>query len=279
MFKNFTRHLVALFASLGIALPAAASTFSTDYTDLWGTQSPNESGWGLNLIQQGDVIFATMFVYGADNSDRWFVASDLSSSNGTTWTATLYQTRGPYFGAASFDPNSVTRINVGTMTLNFTGPNSGVLQYSANGVNVTKNISRFSLRGNNLSGNYLGGMTAKCSNGDDISIFHALTVSQSSAQIGASVSLVVDFFNFSGIQSQCRFNGSYGITGRLNSVSGTYNCTYGTTPGNNGSFTISRIEASRTGFSGVLTASDNFCTGGMTGWFGGVKDALYSLPP
>ena len=278
MSKNFKRHLVALFASLGIALPAAASTFSTDYTDLWGTQSPNENGWGINLIQQGDVIFATMFVYAADNSAHWYSASDLSSSDGTTWTATLYETRGPYFGAASFDPTSVTRMPVGTMTLTFTGPNGGVLQYSVNGANVTKNISRFSLRGNNLSGNYLGGMTAKCANGDDISIFHQLTVSQSGAQIGASVTLVVDFYNFSGIQSQCRFNGSYGVTGRLNSVSGNYNCTYGTTPGNTGTFTISRIEATRNGFSGVLTAQDNFCTGGMTGYFGGVKDAFYSLP-
>ena len=124
----------------------------------------------------------------------------------------------------------------------------------------------------------MGGMTAKCGNGDDISIFQALTVSQSSAQIGASVTMTVDFYNFSGIQSRCIFNGSYGVTGRLNSVSGNYSCTYGTTPGNNGSFTISRIEATRNGFSGVLTATDNFCTGGMTGCFGGVKDAFYSLP-
>ena len=88
-------------------------------------------------------------MYGADNSARWYSASELAPSGGgtTTWTGALYESRGPYFGAATFDPGSVTRPPVGSMTLNFTGPNSAVLQYTVNGANVTKNISRFSLRG------------------------------------------------------------------------------------------------------------------------------------
>ena len=49
----------AFLAALAV-LPAQATTYSTDYTDLW--YNPNESGWGLNLIQQYQTMFGTLFV-------------------------------------------------------------------------------------------------------------------------------------------------------------------------------------------------------------------------
>ena len=56
------RYLQCLLVSIAaaLALPAAATTHSTDYTDLW--YLPAESGWGINIIQQYDTVFATMFV-------------------------------------------------------------------------------------------------------------------------------------------------------------------------------------------------------------------------
>ena len=80
-------------------MPAAnAATFSVDHTDLWF--SPSESGWGVNLVQQGNVLFATLFVYGSDETPRWYVASDLESADGVNFSGTLYRATGPYFGAA-----------------------------------------------------------------------------------------------------------------------------------------------------------------------------------
>src|SRR6185369_9779242 len=40
--------------------------------DLWFP--PNEGGWGLNLIEQGDTAFATLFVYDAQNRPHWYSA-------------------------------------------------------------------------------------------------------------------------------------------------------------------------------------------------------------
>src|SRR6202011_3514735 len=117
---------------------------------------------------------------------RWYSASDLSSSNGgTTWTTTLAQTTGPYFGAAWSGSAQATA--VGTITINFTGPNNGTLSYTVNGVSVTKNIQRFSLRANDISGNYLGGAIAKCANGSNILIFDVLTVTQNATSIQMNV--------------------------------------------------------------------------------------------
>src|SRR5262249_32679112 len=42
-------------------------TQATNYTDLWWAKPPaSESGWGVNLNHEGDIIFATWFTYDLD---------------------------------------------------------------------------------------------------------------------------------------------------------------------------------------------------------------------
>src|SRR5258708_78203 len=242
-------------AGLGLSLPAAATTYSAiDYTDLWGTTAPLENGWGINLIQQNNVIFGTMFVYGPDGTARWYSASDLTSSNGgTTWTTTLAQTTGPYFGAAWTGNAQATA--VGTITINFNGPNSGTLSYTVNGVPVTKNITRFSLRANDLTGHYLGGALAKCADGSGILIFDTLKVTQSATSILMNVVWNVT----ATVIGNCDFNGTYTTQGRLAAVSGNFSCTYSTNAsGNVGTFSVSNIESSQHAFSAPSSATDQF---------------------
>src|SRR5829696_5796423 len=78
MKTSFRLYVAAFLAAFGFSLPASATTFSVDYTDLWLV--PSEAGWGLNLIHQGDTLFASLFVYGADKSPRWYFASSLTGS-------------------------------------------------------------------------------------------------------------------------------------------------------------------------------------------------------
>ncbi len=243
-----------------------AATGGTLY--LWGTTAPLENGWGINLIQQNNVIFGTMFVYGPDGTARWYSASDLSSSNGgTTWTTTLAQTTGPYFGAAWTGNAQATA--VGTITINFNGPNSGTLSYTVNGVPVTKNITRFSLRANDLTGHYLGGALAKCADGSGILIFDTLKVTQSATSILMNVVWNVT----ATVIGNCDFNGTYTTQGRLAAVSGNFSCTYSNNAsGNVGTFSVSNIESSQHGFSGAFSATDQFCS--MNGHFGGLKDVF-----
>jgi len=63
---GFLRSLAAVFAlSFALIRPAAA----TDYTDIWW--NPSESGWGVNIAQNGNFIFATFFVYAPGNAPTW----------------------------------------------------------------------------------------------------------------------------------------------------------------------------------------------------------------
>jgi hypothetical protein len=262
--KTFRLYAAAVLAALGFSLPASATTFGTDYTDLWW--NPAENGWGVNLIQQYETIFATLFVYGADNSARWYVASDLRGGQ-NSFTGTLYQTNGPAF-SAPWTANA-TPTPVGSMTLTFSGPNSGTLSYVVNGAGVTKTIQRQTFRANNLAGNYIGGMTATafgCGNPADNGF--ALITGLLEVRHSGNVSMRVDFRNAAGTAAVCTFTGPFAPTGRLGSISGTYSCTLGST----GTFTMNQVDVSRNGFSATFTGSDQFCN--YNGFFGGVKDVL-----
>src|SRR4051812_21294635 len=110
----FFRRLVAVLAST-LALSAAASTtFSTDYTDLWIT--PNESGHGMYIVQQGNTMFVTIFVYGGDTLPRWYFASSVTPVNGSTtsWSGGLYRSQGSSF-AAPWNPSAFTIFQSGTL--------------------------------------------------------------------------------------------------------------------------------------------------------------------
>ena len=85
--------------------------------------------------------------------------------------------------------------------------------------------------------------------------------------------MIVDFYNAQQVQSRCTFTGAFNQQGNIASISGGFSCVYGSTPGNVGSYSITEIVMSQTGFSGKFTGSDNFCSS-HSGYFGGVKDVI-----
>jgi hypothetical protein len=129
--------------------------------DLWFP--PNEAGWGLNLIEQGDTAFATLFVYDAQNRPHWYSASQLSaggSGGRPSWSGNLEETTGPYFGGP-FDASRVTRRTVGTMAFTLQENGDLSLTYNVNGVTVVKTLKRFAFRKNDLSGSYQGSVVMR----------------------------------------------------------------------------------------------------------------------
>jgi len=273
MITSFARRLAALLAFLGAAFSASATSTGADYTDIWWA-GQSESGWGVNMIEQGTTIFATFFVYGADQSARWFTAT-IDSGGGTSFTGPLYQTTGPYYGGA-FNSNAVTVTQVGTMTVNFASAYAGSLSYTVNGVTVNKSIVRQSFKNNNLAGTYMGGMAASgsnCHNGvtNGPSFMNGAVVV---TQNGQSVSMVVTFYSDAGNLTQCTFNGSLAAQGVLGQIAnGSFSCVANVngvnTASNAGSFNLDNMTMTQSGFHGIFTGSDQYCS--YNGWFGGVK--------
>ena len=274
MTTTLKRFAAAAVTALGFCLPASATSYSTDFTDLWYV-GENESGWGINFIQQAEVIFATMFVYGQDNTPRWYVASNLSPASGstTTFTGQLFRTTGPFFGGA-WTANA-TPTPVGSMTVAFSSPTTATLTYSVDGTTVTKNIQRQTWRVNNIGGNYLGGITAMGSNCNPSSSNGAILIfgNLSITQTGSALSMRINFFSNTGAASICNLSGNMTQAGKLGAVSGgQFSCTFNSQPGNQGTFNLSAIDVTTNGLTATFTGQDQFCT--YNGRFGGVRDVL-----
>ena len=112
---------------------------STNYQDLWW--NPAESGWGVNVTHQDNILFATLFTYDASGRDLWLVMSAGARQADGSFSGDLYRTSGPAFNSNSL-PFVLTVQTVGTMRLRFTDGNTGTLTYTYNGVTVTKAIQR-----------------------------------------------------------------------------------------------------------------------------------------
>lgn len=264
--NRWTHRAIATVALLtGFALPASATSTGIDYTDQWwGGQS--ESGWGVNFIEQGTTIFATLFVYGPDGTPRWFV-STMESGGTTSFSGDLYSTTGTYYGTNPFNSNiGVTK--VGTMAVNFVSAYGGSLQYVVNGVTVNKTVIRQSFRNNNIGGAYMGGLAAtasNCGNGVPNGPFF-MNGGVVVTQTAQNVSMVVDFYNSAGQPVACTFTGALVAQGVLGQITnGSFSCN-GSTPGN---FNLDNMSMTQDGFSGVFTGKDQSCT--YNGWFGGIK--------
>jgi hypothetical protein len=129
------------WVDVGMMIVAEATAAApANYTALWW--NPAESGWGLNLNHQGDTLFGTLFTYDATGAPMWLVMSaGLRQSNGTTYGGTLYRTTGPAFNASPFTPLTAANLTtVGTMSIAFSGTQAATLNYTVNGVAVTKSI-------------------------------------------------------------------------------------------------------------------------------------------
>jgi lysyl endopeptidase len=135
---NFSR-FDQVYASLAPYLNPPPSP-SADYTDMWW--NPQESGWGVNVIQHpSKIIFAVWFTYQSDGTRTWLVLPAGTWTSSNTYSGTLYSTSGPAANAA-FNAASVTTTPVGTGTLNFSDANNGAWSYSVNGVSGSRAITR-----------------------------------------------------------------------------------------------------------------------------------------
>lgn len=108
----------------------------------WKAPAGSESGWGMNVAHQGDIIFATWFTYDATGKAWWLSMTAPLVSGGNRFTGTLYATRGPAFDAVPFNPALVVATAVGSGTLTFADTDNGTFAYTVNGVSQVKAITR-----------------------------------------------------------------------------------------------------------------------------------------
>jgi hypothetical protein len=235
---HWLRHVAAMgFALALVAVPARAAT---DYTDLWW--NPAESGWGVNFIQANDFIFSTFFVYGPSGQPTWYTGQLSLDVNGN-WIGPLYMTSGTYFGSP-WNPGQSGIRQVGSVTFVPATEASGTLSYAVDGVIVSKQVVRQTLKTIPLGGSYAGSVYTEVSgcinpaqNGT-FSRFANITVVQT---VTGSVSLD---FNVQG-GGTCSLSGNANQFGQVYQIpSATYSC------GTAGPILVSGLKATAQGIEG-----------------------------
>jgi hypothetical protein len=253
--------LSSLFAcAVAFASPgAAASTNTTEITDMWF--NPAEAGWGVNMILQNNVAFMTFFIYDENRNPVWYTA-ELHFRSGFEWSGLVYASGGPWFGG-TFPPAGVTIRQAGTATFSMAANNldHATLTYVIDGVSVTKSLQRQFWTYENYSRIYAGGYSVRstrCVPGTPDGIEEVTGILEVN-QNGESMSMNAVAAEFS-----CSFIGTYSQQGKLGRVDGNYACT----DTRRGSFTMSDMTPTVSGFTGHIEGQNQFCQ--WSGFFGGI---------
>ena len=246
------RNVFAL--ALGIFLLQALPARADDYTDIWWTAGGTESGWGVNLIQSQDFIFATFFVYApapAPNKTPIWYAGNLTRQANGSFSGGLYQTTGTGLDKP-WNPADNTATLVGSVTFTPTSTTTATLVYNVGATIVNKNIARQTLTSIALGGNYFGTGVITTSNGANPAnngrqIFDVdPVVTQNAGQLQIQISM--------GASETCTFSGTYAQEGLLFRIpTASYVCT---PSGINTTATLYEIKATSIGLEGRWTAAN-----------------------
>jgi hypothetical protein len=239
------RHCAAALAAM-LALDAGATRFS----DLWF--NPSESGWGVNVVQQGEHAFVTLFVYGPDGEPRWYVASDaritLLSNPGAlpVFEGDLYRARGPWHGGP-FDPAAVRVERVGRIYLEALAADRLRVSYSAEGTSATKEVRRQTFASSEHWGSYASQFVLRTSRPGEAPV----SVNRYSAEVVLQLDAGEGYMRTDDAAgNRCEYRGPYQQAGRLVNFTGTFSCSADAAVA--GTFEITDLEVTTNGFTGYL---------------------------
>jgi hypothetical protein len=259
---------VAMAAASLLATPVHATSFSTDQSDLWYIAA--EAGWGMQLVQRGSVIFATLFVYGPANEPIWYTAT-LNFTSNLTWTGTLYATTGPYFATIPFNPMQVGYTAVGTLTWSAQSVETGTLTYVVNGITVVKNMARQPLVLDDFSGHFAGGIH-KDVTGCVTPALNGTTDVMGTLDITQNGSAVTITEALPSTGASCTYSGTLSEAGQMGSGQLGFTCVDGT----GGTASIDQMQVTQFGISGSLAAVYTNPQGCQSsGWFGGFRGTTF----
>lgn len=202
---------------------SGAARAAINYQDMWW--NPNESGWGVNVAQQNNVMFATWFIYqGAERQPLWVVMPNAprSGAAGNVFTGDLYRTTGTPFSALPFDPRATTATRVGSATFTFADARTGTLAYDIDGARVTKQITRQTLAALDFTGTYYGGIARSAAG--------CLTPGLNGSSAGSAIYSIAHTPATNSLAitevggAACRYTGVAQQFGSVLEVAGTYAC-------------------------------------------------------
>jgi hypothetical protein len=240
--------LQRLVLSACLALFSAGAS-AGQYSDLWS--NPQEPGWGVNVVQQSETAFVTLFVYGPDGKPTWYVASDAHviayAGSFPLFRGTLYRTEGSWIGAP-WQPGRVT--SAGEVQLEVLAHDRMRVHYTADGVTGNKEVRRFSFQQPVEFAHYVAQYNlrqARAGQPFGTLYLQADTTLHLDSESGQGLMRVDDHLG-----RRCDYRGPYRQTGKLIRFAGGFTCSSGDALA--GTFEINDLEVTANGFTGYLRA-------------------------
>jgi len=144
--KATTLAVIVLSLATLLVSPLARS-FTSFTVDQSGTSltgkfwNPNESGWGVDVVQQYGTVIVTVLTYdNYGNSIRYFASNCIVSGNGCT--SDLYRVTGGVPLTWPWNGSNLVQAKIGAINLAFTDIDNAVLTGTIDGVPWTKVVKR-----------------------------------------------------------------------------------------------------------------------------------------
>ena len=214
---------------------ASAQIFSVDtssaspLTGLWW--NANESGWGASITQQSDKMFVAMYVYDGVGNATWYTM--FCTVSNTSCNGDLLRNKGGSTATAPWNGSGISAPIVGTMTLQFTGNDAATMSYTLDGLNNTKQITRFVFGPPppvvpGLAGTWFGAIIETRSNcTQPQNNGGRATYGQYDIGIGAGPSGAISISLAGVTQLQCTYSGSFTTNGARLNANGNLSCSDG----------------------------------------------------
>ncbi len=252
------RILLTVLFTIAALAPFAAR--ATDYSDMWWAAGGSESGWGVNLTQNENIIFATFYVYDANRKPIWYTAA--MTANGSSFVGPLYQTSASFFGDPVFvSPTAADTVLVGSATFTPTSASTGALSYNVSNIPgrgnvvVSKSIQRFTFQTILLGGTYAGVLsstTTSCADSSQNGTVLSDIDPQVTQTLDGTLQFIIAFTNAPG--SSCTITGAGVQEGQLFRVpAASYSCNFNSI---NTTASMSEIKATSLGIEGRWHAAN-----------------------
>jgi hypothetical protein len=273
--QSVTRKLAVLATSVAMTLPAyaapgllakfvnspmpAATTANAkispndpgiaNYADAWWV--PSESGWGVNLLQQGQALVLVFYIFDDDRQPVWYRGVTTAASDGT-FQGVVYHDTGTSFREPVFGPVPETAEVVGQIRFAPTSIYDGQVSYTIGSTTVNKQLTRATFTPHQFAGEHMSVVTARINAcGEKSGDLSGSMQTEASINNGsASITLI------SGPVA-CAITGPFRQRGRLGQVTGgTYTCSDGST----GQASVDAWDTQGATFSAFVTTSSGSCT-------------------
>lgn len=246
--------IAAVLAAASLSSPVAGAAtvpvnIGRQYSDLWW--NPQENGWGMNIVQQGETAFITLFVYGPDDKPTWYVASSAQvfatdAHGNPAFRGTLFKTTGPWLGGP-FDPSKVGVRPVGELEIEPRPDGRLHLSYTAEGVSVSKDLVRTTFSAPDLGATYHATFSLR----QAVPGGMPYGTRQYAADLLVHLEGDLVYMRVDEPAGRCEYRGTRTPSGRYAQIEGTFDCA----GGDAGSFLITEFEVAEHGFTGYLRTS------------------------